>query len=790
MVKYAQLNPTLYITRETQKFIYTMLDKESQNKVLCKNMIMAISEPIINNKFNGNLHGIDLSDVLEDQQNQVCTTFDLITSIYDNILFKNMDYTIPDMFEELCDLTSRTVAFIEAWMTTRLFKNIQPLWILICFYKLKKGLNHDRLIIDDKGWQNYRSLFCHVQINLIKKNQIIDSLRSNKLALIYWKKLQTLRPFEMPHGHKFDHQNIALMITPMGSLMKRELMQNDCGKIFIDKLFDVTCQPVQRVCYDLRDAMDKEKINAQYICKASIEMLIEIIDVMDRSTAVITFQSMLHTLRNFMPNNGPYMAKKNDVNNKQKFTTQTIFDGDPIVDNPLILPILLDGIAIMTNKFQFKWADCLETICVLTLAQGILNNPGAQPNLCVKALQLCKLSIQNFMPPNLALLVESDSNMNDIGTTLYKRLHDQNWEVRDSVLEVLTTIATISENKYPAFQDILIHHKFLTVAIDIFMNDNESYVRASAIKFIYITIKIDKLWNEELSNLNLPDKIIKLFNNESEAIVRKESVTLIKELYIFRKWHKSMTDEMIRTMADAAVNDLHWEVKINALEFWRYFIKLQLQDQGMLDGCFPNVTFSKDDRKIVSLNENEIKRRLNKALDNMAKNNCLGVLIATLNDECDFEVSKTSADIIKNLKEILLKYKIDQPEPAELSLKDCPTIDTNYIKTPIVIENNSHDDSAIKILDEIVDSNDANLLSKIYENSLNIDNNNELKKIQKIINITREKFLCIILSTDVEIFIDEKKKWLNNYTISYDSVLEDIITVYNQKGINNTMDCY
>lgn len=64
----------------------------------------------------------------------------------------------------------------------------------------------------------------------------------------------------------------------------------------------------------------------------------------------------------------------------------------------------------------------------------------------MKALKVCKLAIQNFMPPNLALLIDSDSHMNEIGPTLYKRLHDPNWEVRDSVLEVLNTIAIISED--------------------------------------------------------------------------------------------------------------------------------------------------------------------------------------------------------------------------------------------------------------------------------------------------------------------------------------------------------
>jgi len=75
----------------------------------------------------------------------------------------------------------------------------------------------------------------------------------------------------------------------------------------------------------------------------------------------------------------------------------------------------------------------------------------------------------------------------------------------------------------------------------------------------------------------------------------------------------------------AAVFDLHWEVKTNALSFWDHFVKSHLTDQGMLDDSFPNVTFSKEHRKIVALNEIEIKRRLNKALDELAKQNCLGV---------------------------------------------------------------------------------------------------------------------------------------------------------------------
>lgn len=86
---------------------------------------------------------------------------------------------------------------------------------------------------------------------------------------------------------------------------------------------------------------------------------------------------------------------------------------------------------------------------------------------------------------------------------------------------------------------------------------------------------------------------------------------------------------MSQAMTVAAVLDLDWEVKRNALEFWRHFIKSHLTDQGMLDGHFPNMTFSKEHRKIVSLDETEIKQRLSKALDELSRQRCLGVILTT-----------------------------------------------------------------------------------------------------------------------------------------------------------------
>jgi hypothetical protein len=52
-------------------------------------------------------------------------------------------------------------------------------------------------------------------------------------------------------------------------------------------------------------------------------------------------------------------------------------------------------------------------------------------------------------------------------------------------------------------------------------------------------------------------------------------------------------------MSSAALSDLDWEVKLQALEFWQVMINESLTQQGMLDGCFPELTFSKEKQKIV-----------------------------------------------------------------------------------------------------------------------------------------------------------------------------------------------
>lgn len=91
-------------------------------------------------------------------------------------------------------------------------------------------------------------------------------------------------------------------------------------------------------------------------------------------------------------------------------------------------------------------------------------------------------------------------------------------------------------------------------------------------------------------------------------------------------------------MMHLVLNDLHWEVRVNALSYWSDVIDIELELQGMVDGIFPPVTFASESKKIITLTRNEIQKRLQRALESMAKNGCLNALIAALFDDFDREV--------------------------------------------------------------------------------------------------------------------------------------------------------
>lgn len=69
---------------------------------------------------------------------------------------------------------------------------------------------------------------------------------------------------------------------PLTSTYGAKRTMHDFFEIYINKMFEITCTAIQRICYNVRDVILKTDLPLELICKSSIEMLMEIINIMDR----------------------------------------------------------------------------------------------------------------------------------------------------------------------------------------------------------------------------------------------------------------------------------------------------------------------------------------------------------------------------------------------------------------------------------------------------------------------------------------------------------------------------
>lgn len=66
--------------------------------------------------------------------------------------------------------------------------------------------------------------------------------------------------------------------------------------------------------------------------------------------------------------------------------------------------------------------------------------------MVVQAIKLTQISVEHFLSPNMALLVDNlkGSGLQNLGPIIIKNVHNTEWEVRDSTLELVTSVVSIS----------------------------------------------------------------------------------------------------------------------------------------------------------------------------------------------------------------------------------------------------------------------------------------------------------------------------------------------------------
>lgn len=274
--------------------------------------------------------------------------------------------------------------------------------------------------------------------------------------------------------------------------------------------------------------------------------------------------------------------------------------------------------------------------------------------------------------------------------------------------------------------------------------------------------------------------MIQILLNEPEGIVRCEAATLISDIYFYQSFQEDNMPSIYKIMSHAVISDLHWEVKYNALLFWEHVINNELKNQGMIDGSFPTVTFSTENKKIVTLTNAEIAKRLNKALNRLSKCGCLGVFTIAIMEDYQFQVSKRAVNIVNILKDLVTKYNV-KPESNKTncgSSSEPTSPDAEVIFVAPKLNNG--------ILEEILDSKDINLLDDIINGGYVTVK--DITSIKELNVVHPDEFLNFI-QKDLDTLINERERWLNNID-GLDSLLDDMLKTYNYDHDVNRMDCY
>lgn len=852
LIEYCNQDHTLYVVREARHLLYEMLykfDVKTKDAKVVKEILSEVFQPIMENVYDSHNESIVINVDDYELQHKLSSTLALISFILQQTLESEEKTSIAQICKTEYNID------ITVWKLTEISHNEnfirKILETLSSFYFAK--LVHDKWTGDQIPADNFNEL-CVSIFNQMKfcvsRNYCVTFLNVAEINHKLWKKLQLHNrvPKEVFIENelvRFEHQLITFQLLPLHILLRsHEFLEEEIFEKYMTKIFEIVCELTLRISYAYRDLLFNKPptTNADLSIKA-IHGAMSMVDILERDQAVLVFQACIYALKQFMITLYPHNML--DCPDDSACTLKQIPSFSVISEFSNVVHAILVAMQTLIERFKITWKDSIETICLVNCVLYLLQTDDLPTKVSVQSLKLLKLSIEHFLSPNMALLVDNlkGSALLVMAPVIMKRSHDTAWEVRDSVLELVISITDISRLKYPAFQKFLAEHWMCRIVYDMAKHDSEPYVRASALKCISELVAIDAIWELDLSKQNLPDHLFDVLNNDPEGIVRKEALSTLTKLNSFRKITSRYKDSFYSTLVNCVVNDLHWEVKVEALKAWRSEIRNLLSDEGMIDGIFPPVTFSKEKRKIVKLNEKEINLRFSKILNELSQRGCLGAILKCLNDDCDVAVIREAKSLVKKLVDKLDEYNYDcasdtkklnnqmtSENNTDMSTRSVLSLNNNEsnnnettlnssLSETVKLENNSveivsGDAETLEFLDSeeiiesILDTKDINLLAEAYEQSMHINGgskqttpsqhqpDDERKHIDKLFyrqfsNVNAKDFLALVRRTDFEEEICKQDEWfLCNENLA--SLLEDILSMFKPEsnGESISADCY
>ncbi|GBP68257.1 hypothetical protein EVAR_48623_1 [Eumeta japonica] len=580
------------------------------------------------------------------------------------------------------------------------------------------------------------------------------------------------------YGRKFAIQDqlIAILIVPyLVYISDKYLEDEDYRKgvdIYTMKLSNIISEQIVKASYSFRDLV--EESDKKIVAIQATKQIFKLKGHINSEQAGTIYQALFYVLKQHYFTDASGALITTDIKLKS-------------ADDIKLISLTLDAIIMLLKDHNINWYESFEIVCLYNCLMNLLKPKLLPSKLVMQVLDLVNLTVKKFLPPDLSLLMESKSGsaLMEIAEVISAGMIAQEWEVRDSAMHLLLTCTEISFVKYTPFQKLISVNGLITTAAHIAMSDPEHYVQGMALRCLAAAARVDSIWRDLLvvyPHINL--QLMYVLRKHSEGLVRKEAANVLTEIYVNQKVFLGFKNNLHGIMGAAALDDLHWEVQLSALQFLKKSIQSMLADCGMIDGKFPSVTFSKEKRKIVALTKEEIQKQLMKILNELARFGCLSVLNKCMNEDFNISVMEQAYNITKELVEILVRY-------------DVATVQSENYKYPINIAFNGMDiDLAMdltfsprnnapndrdKVIDSILSINHSELIENMYDNHVEIktENMDEDMLVSCIVTsqvyLDPNEFLNNFRNIDYLNMITEKRLW-NSDQKSLNSLLDEILS--------------
>lgn len=652
VLSYCLENQTIYITREGYNFMYELLNKSIKyNNTFCDLVVKKTMSRLETDRFvNNESAKLEIDDY--QLQKDLSPTLKLITYILEQLYMSGECKTLVDMYLHEHNLENVLWNLLLIARDEEFVYDISKSIFLTSFM----GVGMQAYVTRESALPELKVFgrkFMRLFQLVTERGLAVLIVRLCCLGHGYWTRVdRLLPPSDKLEPILFENQIIVFQILPVIVVAfaasgegdgHRHMHEDELTALFVHKLFKISCEHTVRMAYAYRALLlGLGEAQACETARKAVGCLMSVRDLLHRDRAVIAFQALAYALRSLVEGRG---VRKTAAQQR-------------------LLSALLDALGQLIRHFHITWTDSVESICITSLALELVEVVEQdEARLRVEALQLTHLTVAHFMPPNLALLVveagerpEAASSIGRLAGVLAARLSDSAWEVRDCALETLRTVVEISAERYPPFVGLVCAAGLPAEAVRLAKLDQEAYVRGTAVRALAAMARLSSYW-PHLCSHRLPELAVQTCTGEGEeeGVARREWAGLVLALLAGGRLTNNHLTHACAAMRRAALHDLHWEVRAAALDFWRAVIEQELAGQGMLDGAFPPVTFSRD-RKIVSLTGQEVRARLTRALESLAASGCLLVLVRAAADLADLQVARRAADISRELADQLRKY--------------------------------------------------------------------------------------------------------------------------------------